>query len=418
MEDRIRVLFIEDDKIDQMAFQRFVKTENLPYDYTIVASFSEAKRMLELKKFDVVATDYWLGDGTAVDIFNSIIETPVIVITGAGDEEIAVKAMRAGAYDYLIKDTERNYLKVLPVTVERAISQGKTQKQIRMLSHAMMGISDSVYITDMADRIIFVNRAFCQTYGYKEEDILGGQSRRIWQDNSTTAKNAFPKIVEGGEFYHRRRDGNPFPVSLSGSVIEDKNGNAVAVVSVVRDITERKRVEDNLWQMAIHDELTGLFNRRYLMGQLASAIRSAKRYGYPLSLCLCDLDNFKSVNDTYGHSMGDEVLIKFGKLITNELRTTDISGRLGGDEFCIIFPHTPASEAASSVERIRRQLEKLVFSVEGGMPFSITASFGIAELTSAEVDETGLFENADQALYRAKRLGRNRSICSAVQKEV
>ena len=146
--------------------------------------------------------------------------------------------------------------------------------------------------------------------------------------------------------------------------------------------------------------------------------RSKRRGDYLFGVLFLGLDRFKLVNESLGHVIGDQLLIAVGEKLKSCLRAVDTIARLGGDEFCIIFPHTPASEAASSVERIRRQLEKLVFSVEGGMPFSITASFGIAELTSAEVDETGLFENADQALYQAKRLGRNRSICSAVQKEV
>jgi diguanylate cyclase (GGDEF)-like protein len=128
--EKIRTLVIEDDKVDQMAFKRFVKDENLPYNYDIAGSVSEAKKILDSQRFDITITDYSLGDGTAFDIFDLIKDTPIIIVTGSGDEEIAVKAMKAGAYDYLIKDRERNYLKVLPLTVENAIKHKQAEQAL------------------------------------------------------------------------------------------------------------------------------------------------------------------------------------------------------------------------------------------------------------------------------------------------
>ena len=135
---RNRVLLIEDDKVDQMAFKRLVKEQDLPYDYTIAGSVSKAREALGLEKFDIVITDYLLGDGTAFDVFDFIINTPIIFITGAGDEEIAIKAMKAGAYDYLIKDPDRNYLKILSVTVENAIKRKKAEEIIKKQTAEVM----------------------------------------------------------------------------------------------------------------------------------------------------------------------------------------------------------------------------------------------------------------------------------------
>ena len=129
----IKVLVIEDDIVDQMAFKRLVSGENLPYDYILAGSISEAKGLLESDFVDIIIADYLLGDGTAFDILELNTEKPVIITTGAGDEEIAVRAMKAGAYDYLIKDQERNYLKVLPVTIEKAIRQKKVEDRCRIL---------------------------------------------------------------------------------------------------------------------------------------------------------------------------------------------------------------------------------------------------------------------------------------------
>jgi PAS domain S-box-containing protein len=207
--------------------------------------------MLKSARFDVIIADYYLGDGTLFDIFNLLGDTPIIIATGAGDEDVAVKAMKEGAYDYLIKDLDRNYLKVLPVVINNAINHKKSEKQFRMLSHAIMNIYDSVYLTDMNDRIIFVNQSFCKTYGYNEEDVLGKQSITLWKEESTgeRTKNILSKITEfgyKGEFYHKRKDGTEFPVSLSRSIIKDEAGNELAIIGVARDITERKRAEEAL----------------------------------------------------------------------------------------------------------------------------------------------------------------------------
>lgn len=130
----IKVLLIEDDAIDRMAFKRLVVKENLSYDYTLTGSISEARRILSSDPIDIIIADYFLGDGTAFDILEMDIETPIIITTGAGNEEIAVRAMKAGAYDYLIKDPERNYLKILPVTIGKAIRQKKVEDRCRILT--------------------------------------------------------------------------------------------------------------------------------------------------------------------------------------------------------------------------------------------------------------------------------------------
>ena len=111
----INILIIEDDMVDRMAFKRLVEAGKLPFEYAEAGSVSEARKILDSATFDIVITDYLLGDGTAFDILDLQLDCPVIITTGAGNEGIAVRAMKSGAYDYLIKDPERNYLKVLPL---------------------------------------------------------------------------------------------------------------------------------------------------------------------------------------------------------------------------------------------------------------------------------------------------------------
>jgi PAS domain S-box-containing protein len=249
---RYKVLLIEDNQIEQRMFQRFVETNSIPYDCVIAGSVSEARRVLGSEKFDIVISDHDLGDGTAFDILELAKNMPIIVVTGAGDEETAVKAWTAGAYDYLIKDVDQNYLKAIPITVENAINHKQMEKKLQLLSGAVMSTEDSVYITDMKGAIIFVNRAFCKTYGYLEEEIVGKNSSILWiqKNQGENTRSVFQTRSFGSSwevgFYHRRKDDSIFPVSLSRSTIKDSNRNDVAIVGVARDISERILVEDEL----------------------------------------------------------------------------------------------------------------------------------------------------------------------------
>jgi PAS domain S-box-containing protein len=249
---RYKILFIEDNQLDQMAFKRFVDDNAITYDYTIADSVSEAQHKLDSERFDIVITDHSLGDGTAFEILKLVENIPVIVVTGAGDEETAIKTWKAGAYDYLIKDLDQNYLKAIPITVENAVSHKMIEKELHLLSGAIMSTDDSVYITDMQGRIIFVNRAFCNTYGYKEPEIIGKNSTVLWigKQQTENTRSVFQTRTVGSSwevgFYHKRNDDSIFPISLSRSTIKDSNGNEVAIVGVARDISERILIEDEL----------------------------------------------------------------------------------------------------------------------------------------------------------------------------
>ncbi len=252
----LKLLLIEDDKLDQMAFERFVKKDNLPYTYRIANSVKEVNEILPHHQFDIIVADYNLGDGTVFDVFNLMKKIPVIIITGAGGEDIAVQAMREGAYDYLIKDLEYNHLKVLPVIVENAIKHQKVQQELDILSQAVKSTKDSVYITDMNDHIIFVNDSFVETYGYNRNEIVGKKSRvqlKITnrKKEREKAENADLNIQLKDEFFSVRKDGYQFPISLSQSTVEDKDGNKKAVVHVLRDITDRKKAEAEIKQLVI-----------------------------------------------------------------------------------------------------------------------------------------------------------------------
>lgn len=268
--DKIRLLLIEDDMVDQLAFKRLIKKEKLSYDYEIASSIADAKGILSAENFNIIITDYWLGDGTAFDICEMDVEAPVIIITGSGDEEVAAKAMRAGAYDYLIKEPDRNYLKVLPVTIEKALNRWRVEEQVRMLSHAMMSISDCVWITDTQQNVVFINRAFTKTYGYKSYEILSKKSDVLWKDPDDRNLSEYREMLQGDcetKVIHIRKNGAEFPVSLTRSAIKDEKNSEIAFVSVARDITERIRAEKER-EVLIHDLQEALAKVRTLSGLL------------------------------------------------------------------------------------------------------------------------------------------------------
>ena len=177
----------------------------------------------------------------------------------------------------------------------------------------------------------------------------------------------------------------------------------------IRYVLDRHRLQTELQRMAHIDPLTGLHNRRFLMKQLDAGVGAARRHSYPLSVCVCDIDKFKQVNDRYGHLAGDEVLRTFAAVVSRQIRLEDQVARFGGDEFCFMFPHVNLEEAAQAVERIRAALQEERIILPTGQELSVTATFGMAAF-EPDHHHSGqdLFESADHALYEGKQLGRNR----------
>jgi diguanylate cyclase (GGDEF)-like protein/PAS domain S-box-containing protein len=428
--DRLRVLLVEDDHVDQLAFQRYIREHSLPYDCSVAGSVTEAREALRSREFDVFVTDFALGDGTAFDIVEAAGVTPGIVVTGAGDEATAARVMRSGAYDYIIKDPARDYLRVLAISIDAAVRRHASERRISMLSHAMLSMSDSVYITGPDGTVVYVNRAFCESHGFAELEILGQSPDMLFRDAEVLAD--MRRYVEAGrdwtgEAVHVRPDGRELQVLLSVSPVDSTRHEPLAVVAVARDITERRRSEDALRcanlelernrayleRLATRDELTGLYNRRELMRLLHDEVERAQRYNRPAALMMLDLDHFKRINDTYGHPAGDEVLRRVGQCLLAEVRQVDRAARYGGEELAIILPETPAADAMLVAERIRRAIAALVIEVPapaGGIErVRVTASVGVASV-HADCTVDSLLRAADHALYAAKRGGRDRVV--------
>lgn len=193
------------------------------------------------------------------------------------------------------------------------------------------------------------------------------------------------------------------------------------LIARTRTQIKRKRYSDRLRQnidlsleMAITDQLTGLYNRRYMARHLVTQVAASHETKKPLSLLILDLDYFKSINDTYGHGMGDEVLRIFAQRLKANVRGIDLACRYGGEEFVVIMPETDVSFAYSVAERLRQNVADVPFPQPGGgKPLNVTVSIGVTSLERADDTSESVMKRADAALYRAKRDGRNRVVAEA-----
>ncbi|MEM9002048.1 MAG: EAL domain-containing protein [Cyanobacteria bacterium P01_F01_bin.86] len=251
LKSSIKVLFVEDDVIDQLAFKRLVKQLNLLYEYTIAGSFKEAYSILERQFFHVAILDFELGDGTAIELISQLQEKhiPFIVATGSGDEQLAVQIMQQGAYDYLIKDPERYYLTVLPITVEKAIAHKQYEAQLRLLTYAIHNVRDGIYITDENHRLLFINDALSQLCQCSPEAAINQPIQVLNQSNLTALKQAQEASVQevnllNIEVEMTRADGSSFTALLSESCLQE--GETQIQVGLLRDISYLKQVEQDL----------------------------------------------------------------------------------------------------------------------------------------------------------------------------
>jgi PAS domain S-box-containing protein len=247
---RPRVLLVEDDVVDQLAFRRAVRELGSPCDYEVAGSVAEARDLLGQNQYDAVVTDYALGDGTAFDVIELARGIPLVFTTGAGDEEVAVRAMKSGADDYLVKDHERAYLKKLPVTIENAIRRHRAEEQVRKLTRAVEQSPASVVITDTEGQIEYVNPKFTNLTGYASDEVLGKNPRILKSGEHPREfyEQLWTTILAGhewrGELHNRKKNGELFWELSSISPVRDRDGNITHFVAVKEDVTERKQLEE------------------------------------------------------------------------------------------------------------------------------------------------------------------------------
>jgi PAS domain S-box-containing protein len=243
----LRILLVDDDEIDRMAFLRFVRTQSLPYDCRAVGSVGEARAALAAGSFDLVILDRQLPDGLGFELLPYVGATPVIFATGSDSPEDAVRAMKEGATDYLLKDPDRNYLKLLPVAAERALRQDRDRAALRetqelfrqTFNEAPIGIA--FVSPDGAFRR--VNQALCKIFGFSEAEFLSGGFQRVFQ--KSPAPNCMAEFggVQKSERLGRSADGREIWLQLDIVLVPDSRGLEPTYVAQFQDIGDRKRAE-------------------------------------------------------------------------------------------------------------------------------------------------------------------------------
>jgi diguanylate cyclase (GGDEF)-like protein/PAS domain S-box-containing protein len=284
------------------------------------------------------------------------------------------------------------------------------------------GVGMSMISLDPADagRFLRVNEAMCAITGYPVEEMLELTFADITHpDDVGPDVSALGRAAVGVQHVHRaekryvRKDGRVLWVSVVTSAIRLESGEALYGISQVVDITARKTAEAELERRASQDALTGLANRTALRERLARAVgrAAAPDSGSDCdgAVLFCDLDGFKQVNDTYGHDVGDQVLMIVGARLAEHVRAEDTVARLGGDEFVLLVEGMASADVGALAERVRRSLSDPM--VVANLPIRVTASIGVAPLRGDQVqDVDALLRGADQAMYRAKAQGQDRCV--------
>lgn len=300
----LSILSIEDNDQDYKWIQDLVRDEN-KIKLDRARNLRQAQLHLHKRKYDLLFLDFTLPDGNGLDFITWMNQvgdtTPVIVITGKGNEMIATQIIQRGAYDYLPK--------------------------------------------------------------------------------STVSKNTILRSI-------------------------------VSTLEKSRIKNELRQTQKKLVEMSIKDELTGLYNRRYMMESLERELARANRYNTDLVICMLDIDHFKEINDTYGHIAGDRILVEMGQLLSETFRQSDLACRYGGEEFSLILPNTDIDQALISCDRFRELVAKRRFNFDNQI-VRMTISIGLASFLESEAKSSAeLIARADQALYKAKNNGRNRVIAN------
>jgi len=276
--------------------------------------------------------------------------------------------------------------------------------------------ADAILIID-EDKFVDCNPAAIKMLGYNnKKEFLNTHPSQLSPPSQSDGRSSLEKANEmisiaferGSyrfEWDHKRLNGEVFPVEVLLSAIPFEGRKILHVVW--RDITERKQMENKLKHLATHDPLTGLYNRNVLEQRLNDEIERASRYKHTLSIFMLDIDHFKSVNDTYGHRVGDTVLQNIAKLMDSSIRNTDYTARYGGEEFVIILPETSLAKAEELAERLRKKIAEHPIPTENKNELNITVSIGISTFPVHAQTGQDLLGTADSAMYAAKKAGRN-----------
>ncbi|WP_172147373.1 MULTISPECIES: putative bifunctional diguanylate cyclase/phosphodiesterase [Pseudomonas] len=419
-----RILIITADAEDAATLQNVLnKAKDGPFILEWQQSLADALARLKTGCIDAILTDLSLPDSQGIETFDQLFacapQTPIMTLSEIDDEELAVEAVERGAQGYLSKGHFGSYL--VPQSL-RNIIQRKAVEESVFLEKAraeitLNSISDAVIGTDMTGNVDYLNVAAEALTGWSREDARGRPIAEVMQIISNATREALANPIESVLLHNEakflaagailiKRNGSEAAIEDSAAPIHDSSGQIKGAVIVFHDTTAAQAMTMKMAHLAQHDFLTNLPNRVLLNDRIAQAISLAERQGTTLAVLFLDLDNFKHINDSLGHAVGDQLLQSVTRCLSTCVRKSDTVSRQGGDEFVVLLSEAhEAQDSALTAEKILAALARP--HVIDQHELHITTSIGISIYPADGRDAETLIKNADTAMYQAKDRGRN-----------
>lgn len=299
--------------------------------------------------------------------------------------------------------------------VQDVTERKRTEQTLRHFAAIVASTYEAIISATLDGTILSWNPAGERMFGYTADEVIGQQiTTRVSFDRMAEINGYLQRIRAGEKIapfdtVGLAKDGRQFDISMTIAPIHDEQGVLTGMLGLMRDISERKRMETELRTLANTDPLTGASNRRHFLEQAGRELARSERYATPTALLIMDIDYFKRINDTYGHAVGDAVLQALVTTSRATLRGTDLFGRLGGEEFAAVLIAAPADTAALVAERLRAAVAGLEVRNQG-QTVRLTVSIGVGLRRPGELAIEELLKRTDAALYQAKDRGRNRVV--------
>jgi len=418
-----RILIVQDAAIDDKRLEAILCNASDNFIVEIANSLRDALNRLDIGPVDMIVADLALPDCHGIDTFDRLYcaapNTPIVTVHNSGDEALALQAMQHGSRGYLFKESvspefalQSLRIILLPGKAGDSAFIEKTRAEITLNS-----ISDAVIGTDICGRIDYLNDAAERMTGWSRQaacghaiddimHLINGVTRQPERHPIKTALQQDRSIALEGKAILVRSDGFEIAIEDSTAPIHDSSGQLAGAVMVFHDISAVQELSLKMAHLAHHDVLTNLPNRILLNDRIAQAIRQAERRATSLAILFLDLDNFKHVNDSLGHLIGDRLLRSVALRLSACVRGSDTVSRQGGDEFVILMAEDRhAEDVALTAEKIIAALAH-AHRIDRH-EIHVTTSIGISIYPEDGIDAETLIKNADTAMYQAKEKGRN-----------
>jgi diguanylate cyclase (GGDEF)-like protein/PAS domain S-box-containing protein len=424
------LLIVDDEPLVRKLLKMLLEDQG--YLTLTASSGEEALAIVEQQPPDLILLDIMMPGMDGYEVARklksdkSMANIPIIMLSALGEHSARILGLEAGAEDFLNKPVEsaelwlrvRNllrlkafgdYLKSHNLMLEEQLQQRTID--LERFRSAMDASGDAIFLINRSSmRLIEFNRHACQVMGYSVEELLRKTPADLSDNTIEQLEIMYDQIIAGRspiepiETRIRCKDGSYIPVEMHREAY--KTGDDWIIVGIARDISRRKETDQRLLKMAHYDSLTGLPNRNLFFTALQMGLTQALLSNWQLAVVTVDLDDFNNVNETWGHLVGDQMLIELGQRLTNCLNVSDTVGRMDGDEFALILMiREGQADPLQTVERVREKLRE-PFHLAGQLT-AMTASIGIALYPNDGDDAHGLIKHANTAMHRAKKIGRD-----------